>query len=125
MQGTSNVDNARLGISECVFVEMNVALDRPFTVEDIYKVLQSMEPLKELRVDSIGVIFYQRFWHVIGGDMAWFCVQILQGDIPVHSINHMHIMLISKVKNPRIMVEFRPICLCNVIYKIASKALVN
>ncbi|XP_075650209.1 uncharacterized protein LOC142620783 [Castanea sativa] len=39
--------------------------------------------------------------------------------------NDAHIVLIPKVKNPCKITEYRPISLCNVIYKLASKNVVN
>ena len=36
-----------------------------------------------------------------------------------------HIVLIPKVKEPKIITEYKSISLCNVVYKIASKAIAN
>ena len=40
-------------------------------------------------------------------------------------LNHTNIVLILKVKNLEKMFEYRPISLCNVIYKIISNVLAN
>ena len=42
-----------------------------------------------------------------------------------HPLNHNLITLIPKTKNPLAVTEYRPISLCNVLYKIFSKVLVN
>jgi hypothetical protein len=46
------------------------------------------------------------------------------GDMP-DKMNNTIICLIPKVKNPQEMKQFRPISLCNVVYRICSKVLAN
>ncbi|MBA0576566.1 hypothetical protein Golob_025388 [Gossypium lobatum] len=84
-----------------------------------------MSPLKASSEDDLGVVFYQHFWHILGDKVAGYCIGLLNGVFPINLINHTHIVLIPKVKSPCGMMNFHPISLCNVLYKIASKALVN
>lgn len=42
-----------------------------------------------------------------------------------YDLNYTHVTLIPMVKEPQNMTQLRPIALCNVIYKIASKMIAN
>nr|KYP44138.1 Putative ribonuclease H protein At1g65750 family [Cajanus cajan] len=75
--------------------------------------------------DGFNPGFYKRFWEVCGEDILSSCNSWLEaGVLPPH-INDAVIALIPKCPNPSNMKELRPIALCNVIYKILSKALAN
>ena len=40
-------------------------------------------------------------------------------------LNKIHVVLIPNVKSPKSVNEFRPISLCNMIYKVVTKTLAN
>ena len=46
------------------------------------------------------------------------------GIIPL-DFNKTHIVRIPKIKMPKKVTDYQPISLCNVVYKIASKAIAN
>ena len=58
-------------------------------------------------------------------DVSQAVLSSLNSSSLLKSVNHTFITLISKVKNPKRVTEFRPISLCNVIYKIISKVIAN
>lgn len=52
-------------------------------------------------------------------------LDFLNSGISPSNFNETHIVLIPKCKEPKKITEYRPISLCNEIYKIASKAIAN
>lgn len=52
-------------------------------------------------------------------------LKVLNGGDLISGMNHSFITLIPKVKQPEYVKEFRPISLCNVVYKLISKCIAN
>ncbi|KAA3472577.1 reverse transcriptase [Gossypium australe] len=64
-------------------------------------------------------------WPVIGEDVTSFCLHFLNGGMDVSLINKTNIVLIPKITNPSNITHFRPISLCNVLYKLMAKVIAN
>lgn len=104
---------------------MNFALTQPFTKEEIKKSLFDMHPAKAPGVDGMPAGFFQNFWSIIGESVTKACLKFLNEGCELGSLNHTLIALIPKVKDPKLVTEFRPISLCTVVYKILSKTIAN
>ena len=104
---------------------INAALVTPFRDNEVKEAFKQVAPLKALRPDGMPPLFFQHFWGVVDRDVTNSVLSWLNtGTIP-HLINHTFITLIPKTKNPEFVTQYRPISLCNVLYKIFSKVLAN
>ena len=52
-------------------------------------------------------------------------LNVLNSNMSMVEINKTNITLVPKIKNPTKMTDFRPISLCNVVYKLTLKVLAN
>ena len=104
---------------------MNEDLCRDFTPEEISDALFQMRPLKAPGPDGFPARFFQRHWEVVK-DAVIAAVQgfFRDGYLPP-GVNDTAIVLIPKGDDPVELKDFRPISLCNVIYKVILKCLVN
>jgi hypothetical protein len=80
---------------------------------------------KHLARMSTQLASFKKNWSTLGGDICNTILGVLNSGRMPYSLNKTHIVLIPKIKNPCSVVDFRPISLCNVFYKIISKVLVN
>jgi hypothetical protein len=102
---------------------MNETLLAPYTPEEVKKALFSIGDLKAPGPDGLHAIFYKRFWHLLGDDLVHEVLAAVNScEIPA-GWNDTTIVMIPKVKNPEKVTQFRPISLCNVVYKVISKML--
>lgn len=104
--------------------EERMALLSPVTKEEVYNALMSMKSFKAPGPDGFQPIFYKMFWEEIGDDLWHFVRSAFEEGHFDGSITEILLVLIPKGDNPQSFKEFRPISLCNVIFKIISKCLV-
>ena len=65
-----------------VTLDMNNQLLMPFTREEIRKALMDMHPTKAPGPDGLHVLFFQKYWDIMGQDITGAALSILndQGD---------------------------------------------
>ena len=123
--GPRQMHNVLAEVDRRVSRSMNDALLKDFTVEEEGAALQQMAPLKAPGPDGFSACFSQKNWATIGDEVSRFVIQILNNGEMNKELNLTYIALIPKIANPSCVTEFRPISLCNVLYKLISKTLAN
>jgi hypothetical protein len=123
--GVTNMDQVLDHVPRKVTPAVNSILDAPFSQEEVKKALFQMFPTKAPGPDGFPAHFFQRHWDICGEDITRAVLDIVRGNESTESINDTILVLIPKVKNPTLLSQFRPISLCNVFYKIASKVMAN
>lgn len=84
-----------------------------------------MHPLKVVDPDGLPVLFYRKFWHIVGSNVTRLVLDILNNNIYSGFQNSTFIALIPKCKNPSFPKEFRLIILCNMTMKVVTKSIAN
>ena len=79
-----------------------------------------MAPLITPGLNDMSPIF-----HIMGNDVTAIVLKALNTGVINESLNTNFITLIPKIKHPKKASDFRPISLCNIIYKLISKVMVN
>ena len=108
-----------------VSAEMNQSLIKQFTREEVEAALKQLHPSKSPGPDGMPALFYQNYWDIVGSDVVCMVLNVLNSNMSMADLNKTFITLIPKINNPAKMTDFRPISLCNVIYKLISKVLAN
>ena len=124
-EGTIGMEEVLSHIPVKVDDQMNSMLNTPYKKEEVKSALFQMFPTKAPGPDGFPAHFFQRHWDLCGEEVTDMVLRVLSGDDSPEEINKTFIVLIPKIASPKNLAQFRPISLCNVIFKIASKVLAN
>lgn len=78
-----------------------------------------------LEPNGVPTIFYQKHWKIMKTEVITTCLHILNEQGIITPLNHTYIALILNIGKPRKATTYRPISLCNVIYRIVAKTIAN
>lgn len=84
-----------------------------------------MGALKAPGPNGLHAMFFHSQWDIIGNSVCKYIKDCFQDLTRIDAINLTDFVLIPKVDNSDSIRQFRPIALCNVIYKTITKVIAN
>ncbi|KAI0488576.1 hypothetical protein KFK09_028414 [Dendrobium nobile] len=100
-------------------------LNRELDEAEISEVILNLENIRAPGLDGISYSFFKAFWKIIRVDVVRAVQQIFHTSSMNRDWKDTLFMLIPKSSNPSIPSAYHPISLCNSIYKIVAKILLN
>eukprot|EP00253_Pinus_taeda_P025049 PITA_25049 len=98
---------------------------RDFTEQEIKEVVFTMATNKAPKSDSFTIEFFKSCWPIIKADLFNLIKNFHRTKRVLSTINATFLTLIPKSDHTDSPDKFRPIALCNVLYKILSKLMAN
>ncbi|CAN1744115.1 LINE-1 retrotransposable element ORF2 protein, partial [Linum perenne] len=121
LQGNGELTGFTCPIPEAVGEGLGMA---PSETE-IFSIIKSMGRLKAPGKDGFHPIFFQKCWKTVGPDVANFVSSCFRYPEMVEQVNETIIVLIPKLAKLEAISQFRPISLCNVVYKTITKCIAD
>lgn len=119
-------DNSVLNkVKRRVTEAMNTTLMAPYTIDEVKKALFSIGDFKAQGPDGLHAVFYKRSWSMVGDDLVEEVLNAVNSCVMPQGWNETTIVMIPKVNSPEKVTRFRPISLCNVVYKVISKLIAS
>lgn len=116
----------RIGLFPTMFEEeKNNTLFQPVSEEELLQFLKTFKKYKSPELDGWTIELFIHFFDLLKRDLLTMVEESrLKGSIHQH-ISSTFNALIPKMKKATIFSDFRPISLCNTIYKIILKIIAN
>eukprot|EP00253_Pinus_taeda_P023477 PITA_23477 len=112
-------------IPKLVSREDNINRNRPVTEEEVSKVLKDMQNGKVLGPDGFNVDFFKACWDIVKQDILNVVEDSKGSKTILKALNASFFSLIPKQDSAQMADKYKPIALCNVVYKIISNVVAN
>lgn len=111
---------------KCVISDAeNVCLMEPVFEAEIKAATFQLGKDKAPGPNGFSGVFFQSSWEEICKDVVLMVKNFFELGCSLDLVNVTDIVLVPKVDRPEWVSQFRPISLCNFVYKIISKVIVN
>ena len=120
-----SIEDMLPSVDSVVTEEMARSLMCSYIKEEVRAALFQMHPSKSPSPDDMSPFFFQKFWHVVGHNVTTVVLSVLHSGRYLHKMNYTHIVIIPKKNDHRLITEYRPISLGNVISRIILKVIAN
>ncbi|KAJ0442264.1 putative RNA-directed DNA polymerase [Helianthus annuus] len=97
----------------------------PVQRDEVKNVMFSIGDNKAPGADGYTSAFFKKTWSVIRDDVIKAVQDFFEEGKLLQELNHTIIALVPKVVTPSIVMEYRPISCCNVVYKCISKIMAD
>lgn len=94
-------------------------------MKEVKSVVFSFNACKAPGPDGFPSAFFQEFWDIVKDDVVIIVRDFLKRGKMLKQVNSTFIILIPKKEQVEELIEFQPISICSVFYKIISKVIVN
>eukprot|EP00253_Pinus_taeda_P016965 PITA_16965 len=120
-----SIKNFKRHIPRLVSSDDNFNLNNPITEEEVSEVLKEMQNGKAQGPDSFNVDFFKAYWSIVKKGILNVVEDSRMNKTILKALSTYFIALIPKTEDARTPNKFRPIALCNVVYKKISKVVAN
>ncbi|KAL5578952.1 hypothetical protein UlMin_011394 [Ulmus minor] len=112
-------------VNNSISEEQNVRLVAIPDHEEIRRVVFNMGNFKAPGPDGMTSLFYKSYWQTVGGDVIALVQDFFRSNRLLPELNYSNIVLIPKTDKPTSMNHYRPISVCNLVYKVIAKLLAD
>ena len=116
-------DNLLKNVKTKLSKEAKNNLESPFTIEEVFKAIQSLQSGKSPGLDGFPIEFYKKYWHLIHDLFLAYVNEVLQSGISDSRNVSVVKLLYKKTGEIFLLTNYRPISLINTDVKIITKVL--